>query len=237
MGHDFSQRSTQAELLDFDCNSFAELNNCMRELETINHLTLAYRPTLNWIRRLIKRRPKTSAAGVTILDVGSGGGDMLRMIRAKCSQPGLSLIGADLNPLAAQVARGIGAADGIRYETANIFDFAADETFDLIISSLFAHHLNDRELIRFIRWMDAHATGGWFINDLHRHWLPYYFIKLAAMLFSRDRFIRHDAPLSVKRAFSRKDLARLIAESGIDAGQVRIRWFFPFRFGVSCQKA
>jgi hypothetical protein len=74
MWQDFSHRSPQRELMDEENISFDEFHECLRELEKINTLTLAYRPTLGWIRKIMARVSEP----LCILDVGSGGGDMLR---------------------------------------------------------------------------------------------------------------------------------------------------------------
>lgn len=51
-GQDFSRRSTQAELMDTETVSFQEFHQCLRQLEFINICTLAYRPTLQWLKRM-----------------------------------------------------------------------------------------------------------------------------------------------------------------------------------------
>ena len=48
---DFSRRSTATELMDTDPVSFKEFDDYLRDLERINVLTLAYRPTLLWLKR------------------------------------------------------------------------------------------------------------------------------------------------------------------------------------------
>jgi 2-polyprenyl-3-methyl-5-hydroxy-6-metoxy-1,4-benzoquinol methylase len=213
--------------------SFEQFRNCLRELEIINHLTLAYRPTLQWLRRVMRGRELRS-----LLDVGSGGGDMLRQITQTMPQQAASIAmtGVDLNPWSRQAAAAHKAAVPLYYETMNIFDYPPTRQFDVIISSLFTHHLDETQLVNFLRWMEAHATAGWFINDLHRHWLPYYFIKLTTRLFSRDPMIRHDAAVSVARSFKRDDWQRLLRQAGLADTAVRIRWYFPFRLCVERMK-
>lgn len=226
---DFGRRSVEPELMDSGRISFDEFHHCLQTLERINTLTLAYRPTLKWMRQ---RQGKTR---LTVLDAGSGGGDMLR--RLQKSNPLLKLIGVDLNPWSKKSAElSTTEKAHIRFETADIFDFDVGSGIDIIISSLFTHHLSDDEIIRFLQWMNATARRGWFINDLHRHPLPYYFIKYAVRIFCRNRLIRHDAPVSVARAFSKADWRRFLVRAGIRQDKVRIRWCFPFRYCVSCVK-
>lgn len=229
---DFHQRSTQSELMDSTVASFEEFHDCLGELETINRWTFAYPPTLNWLRRIEKK----AHGPITILDIGSGGGDMLRRIYRRFG-PAMALTGVDINPWSKQAAELQTSPDAlIHYETCDIFSFDSARRAQVIISALFTHHLSDEQLVAFLRWMEQHATLGWFINDLHRHPLPYYFIRWATRLLSNNRLIRHDAAVSVARAFTRADWERLLGQAGIPPEQVRIRWMLPFRYCVERQK-
>ncbi len=230
----FNQRSTENELMDQEGISFAEFHDCLQGLERINHLTLAYRPTLRWLRPWLK-----SGEPICILDAGCGGGDMLRQIerqlRSEPQKNNVRLLGVDLNPWSKRSAALCTNAAAIHYETADVFRFQPEQSLDLIICSLFTHHLSDNQVIDFLRWIDTRARKGWFINDLHRHPLPYYFIKAATALLSRNRLIRNDAAVSVARAFSVNDWQRLLEQAGL-ADRARIQWFFPFRLCISCTR-
>ena len=68
------------------------------------------------------------------------------------------------------------------------------EAFDFIVSSQFTHHLTDDQVAMFIRWMEAHARRGWFIGDLHRHWLPYYGFGLLAWAARWHHFVLQRRP-------------------------------------------
>lgn len=211
--------------------SFEEFRDCLQGLELINHLTLAYRPTLRWLRPWL-----ASGEPLSIVDAGSGGGDMLRQIAKRIQhRDNVQLIGVDLNPWSKQSAERSGAASLIRYETADIFNFEPEKPVDIVICSLFTHHLSDAQLVEFLRWMDGRARKGWFINDLHRHALPYHFIKLATRLFSRNRLIRNDAAVSVARSFTAADWQGLLDQAGIGE-RARVEWVFPFRLCLSCDK-
>ncbi|HSX86059.1 MAG TPA: methyltransferase domain-containing protein [Cellvibrio sp.] len=242
---DFSQRSNETELMDEENISFEEFHDCLIGLERINHLTLAYRPTLQWLRPFLKTSER-----LYILDAATGGGDMLRKIARNwpatfSANEACRMVGVDLNPWSKRSAEY--ASDSfamsspaipssvITYATANIFEFEPDQPIDIVISSLFTHHLTDVQIVDFLRWMDSRVRKGWFINDLHRHPIPYYFIKGATTLFSRNRLIRNDAAVSVARAFTVADWQRLVHEAGL-TGRVRIQWFFPFRLCLSCNK-
>src|SRR5208283_1835974 len=181
--NDLSQRSSQPELMDTESVSFEEFDECLRSLGVINTFTLAYRPTLGWLERMMAGA--SSGQSISVIDVGCGGGDMLRRIWkwARKRRLEVELTGIDLNPWSKKSAEQVTPKDApIRFETGNIFLLDTSLHADFIVSSLFAHHLGDGELVRFIRWMDGHATRGWFINDLHRHPVPRLFLKYGLRL-------------------------------------------------------
>lgn len=123
----------------------------------------------------------------------------------------------------------------IRYRTANVFTFTSGQKFDYIICSLFTHHLDDDLLVEYLRWIDGNAQRGWFIDDLHRHPLPYYFIKYATRILSNNRLIRHDAAVSVARSFTVEEWQTLLARAGL-SGRAEVKWYFPFRICVAGKK-
>ncbi len=233
-GIDFGRRNALTELIDTEDVGFEEFRRCLRDLETANRWSLAYRPTLAWLDRLVDRRGPQGRP-LSVLDVGCGYGDTLRRVRewARARGVEVDLVGIDINPWAKQAAE-LATPPGwpIRYEVANVFELAPGRRFDAVISALFAHHLTDAELVRFLRWMEERAEVGWFICDLHRHPVPYYFLKAFFPALRFHRMCVHDGPVSVARAFGRDDWRRRLAEAGIDPAAVRIAWHFPFRFGV-----
>lgn len=230
----FAARATTPERMDAEAIGFDEFAHCLRDLERLNDWSLAGRPTLSWLRRIVPAdRP------VSMVDVGSGGGGMLRRIDRWARQSGrrIDMIGIDRNPLAARIAAGCTPADApIRYETGDALALGA-RSVDLIVSSLFAHHLTDDELAAFLRWMDRTARIGWFVNDLHRQFVPYWFLRGLGRVAPLDPMVAHDGPVSVTRAFVRADWDRLIAQAGLDRRAVEVRWYAPFRWGVGTRPA
>nr|WP_051033476.1 methyltransferase domain-containing protein [Sandarakinorhabdus sp. AAP62] len=199
------------------------------DLARVNTLTLARWPTLAWLRRQAPSR-----VGFTLLDVGFGHGDMLRAIARWARGAGLraELIGVDLNPRSAPVAAANTRDPGISFRTGRAE--ALDVQPDFIISSLVAHHMRDDELVAFIQWMERTARVGWLINDLHRHWLAWAGFRSLALLFRFHPVVAHDGALSVRRAFTREDWQRILAQAGVEAA---LRPHFPFRWTVeSCPK-
>lgn len=232
---DLSRRTQPAdlpELMDEPC-ARDELRACLRDLARVNRMFVAYRPILLWLDRL---KLQDLSGPVRILDVGSGYGDTLRRIGRWAQTRGIAveLTGLDLNADATAIAAEASpAASGIRWVTGDVFRHQPPQAPHLILSSLFAHHLADEEVVRFVEWMERSALLGWFVNDLSRHPTPYRLFGLFSRLVRLHRFVRHDGPVSFARAFVVAEWERYCAGAGLRSGDVEIRGFTPARLCVS----
>ncbi len=227
----FAERSAEAELMDGDDVPADVFAACVVDLARVNTLTLARPPTLAFLDRALRGRDPS--VPVTILDVGFGAGDMLRAIHRWAGRRGraVRLVGIDLNPRSAPIAGTLTPPTwAIDYRTGDLFDMAETEPIDIVLSSLVTHHMPDAEIVRFLRWMTRQARIGWFVNDLHRHWLPFHGFRAIVTLTPWHPFVRHDGPVSIARSFRRDDWRRLIGRAGLTDEDIAIRWRFPFRY-------
>lgn len=231
MAPDFRRRAGAPEWMDGEDVDFDTFQGCLRDLARVNRLTLAYRPTLAFLARLQRRGLWPQGRPLAILDVGCGYGDTLRAIDRWAAARGLpvALTGLDRNPWSARAARAVAGSQRIAWITGDVFGHRGEA--DVVVSSLFAHHLDDAALVRFIAWQEAHARLGWFVNDLLRHPFSYFGFGLLARAMRWHPFVRHDGPVSISRAFRPADWERLLAQAG--APQARIEPRFPFRLCVS----
>ena len=231
---DFARRTLTPELMDTEDCDFQTFRACLVDLAAVNRLTLAYRPTVDFFERLARAGKLPAGRALRVLDVGAGYGDMLRMLDRWAQRRGLSLelTGADLNPFAARAAReATDPSRPIRWITADAMNLPGEPP-DVVISSLFAHHLDDDQLIHFLAWSEDAARVGWFVNDLHRHAFSYYGFGLLARLMRWHRFVIHDGPVSIARAFEAGDWRDLLREADIPKGAAKVVWRFPFRLCV-----
>ncbi len=229
---DFSRRSLELEWMDTEEVGAEDYARCLADLSVVNTVTLARAPTLAFMRRVARGLPAGSA--LRVLDVGFGQGDMLRRIARWGMRRGLALEleGVDLDPVSAVAAEAVTPPElGIRYRTGDVFDEPA-ASVDVVISSLFTHHLTDEQILRFLAFMERTARRGWFINDLHRHPVAYYGFAALSRAAGWHRFVQHDGPLSVARSFRRADWERLLVSAGLER-VARVRWRMPFRICVS----
>ncbi len=214
------------ELMDGGC-SYEDFRDCLRSLEKVNRWLGGYRPTLSWLDQL----PRGLREPIHIVDVGSGGGDYLRQIAGWARRQNLAvhLTGIDLNPYGARAALETTPEElGIDWVTCDALAYRPDKPIDVVISSLLAHHLEDQEIVGLLGWMEATAQLGWFINDLERtkwsyrmfSWVPWHPI------------VRHDGPVSFRRAFREEDWLRLLATAGNLQNFVTLEHWRPGRLCV-----
>lgn len=223
-------RSREPEWMDGADLSEATMAAVLADLARANRWTLNARPTLGFLARATRgwERGRT----LRLIDVGAGGGDMLRAVHRWATRRGLvpDLHGWDLDPRCAAAARAAtDPALGIHYHVGDAAD-APGPAPDVIVSALVTHHMDDAAIVPFLRWMESAARRGWLVNDLHRHALARDGFALLAWAMRWHPIVRHDGPLSVARAFRRADWDRLLAHAAITAA--RVRWRVPFRLTV-----
>lgn len=218
--------------MDGEDVSAQEFAACIKDLGKVNSVTIARAPTLAFLDSAFAASAPEKM--LTIVDVGFGAGDMLRAVarHAQRRHRRCRLLGFDINPRSEGVARELTPPGmDIQFRTGDAFALAAAEPVDLIVSSLVTHHMHDAEIVHFLRWMEQTARLGWFVNDLHRHWMAYHGFRLLAFAMRWHSFVQHDGPLSVARAFRREDWAALIGQAGL-TNVARVQWRFPFRYCV-----
>src|SRR5579875_2928263 len=231
----FLERAQLTELMD-EPASYEQFRDCLRDLERVNRAVLAYRPTLRWLSQF----SGPAASPLHILDVGSGGGDTLRRIERWALARNLSvqLTGLDLNPHAARAAReSTPAASRIEWITGDVFAYIPRRRVDLIISSIFTHHLTDADIVRFLEWMEQTAARGWFINDLWRSRRSWHLFRALAHLMRWHPFVLHDGPVSIRRSFRPEDWRRYLAAAGLSDDKAQIFPAWPGRLCVARVKS
>ncbi len=213
-------RSNKKELLDGDNITFADIRQNMQELDFINTWLGGHAITLRGFTSLLQNRKN-----IIVCEIGCGGGDNLLAVKAWCNrhQVNIELIGIDYNKDCVAVAESRLQAKFIvaDYKTVHFKDLQPD----IIFSSLFCHHFTEEELLYMLSWMQQ-ARLGFFINDLHRHFLAFYSIKILTGLFSKSYLVKNDAPLSVQRGFTRQDWITLLEQAGINTYSVSWKWAF-----------
>lgn len=218
-----SKRSYIEELLDRNDIPFAEIKKNMQELGIINTLLGGHKITITAAKKLIQNKKK-----ITICEIGCGGGDNLAAIyKSLPKNISVKYIGIDIKQecidFAKQEAKNNFTAEWIVSDYKDVF---FKQKPDIIFSSLFCHHFTEEQLVHQLKWMKENSTTGFFINDLHRHPVAYYAIKLLTTIFSRSYLVKNDAPLSVARGFKKKEWKKMLVAAGIANYTIQWKWAF-----------
>jgi 2-polyprenyl-3-methyl-5-hydroxy-6-metoxy-1,4-benzoquinol methylase len=219
-------RSYQKELMDADDIPFAAMAQTLKELNTVNTRLGGHAITLEGVQQLA---PDQQA--ITVCEIGCGGGDNLFAVYRYCRKKNIPVrfIGIDMNTECIAFARQ-------RYPQLPCewicSDYAAvgweQGKPDIIFSSLFCHHFTDEQLVSMLQWLQRNSGRGFFINDLHRHWLAYYLIKYITRFFSRSYLVKNDACISVARSFRKGEWQQLFLRAGVSLNYIGWRWAFRF---------
>jgi ubiquinone/menaquinone biosynthesis C-methylase UbiE len=207
-----------AELLDGPLDDDAALVANLRDFRRLNRLDGG----ANLTRRAVAALDGAGRAIETILDVGTGGADIPLMLLADATRAGrsLHLTAIDNRPevlAAARVARpGLDRTPGLRLEIADGRGLPYDDaSFDVAHASMVVHHLSPEDAVAFLRELRRVARRGIVVNDLVRgraYWLGAWVVVHA---LAESRFTRNDGPLSVRRAYSRRELDGLVRDAGL----------------------
>jgi SAM-dependent methyltransferase len=224
----FRQRSIELEHLDKGDYTPEEYDGCIVELQRVNRWlgdTSALRDSL------LEEIEKLDLRSFSVLDVGAGSGELLRVIAdwaretdRKARLAGLELNGRSARAIAARATTfpAIGAVRGDAFRLP-----FKNEQFDYAICSLFTHHFKDDKVVAILRELSRVATRGIFVIDLHRHPVAYYFFTTVARLFLHNRLIREDGALSILRSFTPVELARLAQRANLK--DIKVERHFPYR--------
>lgn len=207
------------------------VHQTLREIDTINRLLGGNSVTIEGIRSLLTQN---SAQGpLHILDIGCGSGDMLKLVHQELNNGSVLIetTGLDANPhIIAYAQENCQAFAGMSFFTENVLEAPfRKRDADIVTATLFLHHFTNDQLVEILKTLVRQVRVGIVINDLHRHPLAYYGIKLLTQFFSSSSMVRYDAPLSVLRGFTRKEWVELLRKAGITIYSLKWRWAFRWQ--------
>jgi ubiquinone/menaquinone biosynthesis C-methylase UbiE len=231
----FRQRSYELEHLDKGDYTPEEYEGCMVELRRVNR----YLGDTSALRHsLLKEIESARLKSFSVLDVGAGSGELLRVIAswARETKRSALLVGLELNARSARAiieeSAEFPALSAVRGDALSL-PFA-DNRFDYAICSLFTHHFKDEQVVAILKELSRVARRRIFIIDLHRHALAYYLYTTVGHIFLHNRLIREDGALSILRGFRPQELKQLGARAQLTKVSVERR--FPFRLVLSASK-
>jgi 2-polyprenyl-3-methyl-5-hydroxy-6-metoxy-1,4-benzoquinol methylase len=169
---------------------------------------------------------------VRVLDLATGAGDVpIRLARwASREKLTLECSGCDISPTALDIAGRRAAENSVRIALFQ-HDVVKDGIpvgYDVVIASLFLHHLSEFEAVGLLRRMSVTANRMLLVNDLRRTRINLGLVTLATRCLSRSRIVQHDGPASVRAAFTIDEARQLAVHAGLTNAIVTAR--FPCRW-------
>lgn len=220
------KRRPTPELLDTDCGAAGEIAASLADLRRINRWFGGISTTRAMIEEL---HAQTRRSAFSLLEVAAGSGDVPLAAQQRLARRGVQL---ELLLLDRRRSHLNGAAPAVAGD-ALALPFR-DNSFDLVSCGQFTHHLSPSEVIAFVQEGLRVCRIAVLINDLVRHPLHSALVYAGLPLF-RSRLTRHDAPASVRQAYTVEEMRALLAQT--TAIRVRITRHYLFRMGAIAWKA
>jgi ubiquinone/menaquinone biosynthesis C-methylase UbiE len=228
----FRHRSYEPENIDKGTYTPEEYEGCIVELQRVNRW-LGDARTLQ--DSLLAEIGRTDLRSFSVLDVGAGSGELLRVAAQWARDRNLTgwFVGLEINER---------SAESILEDSTNFPEITsvradalalpfADRAFDFVMQSLTLHHFDDRGAIDVIREMARVAARGIFVIDLHRTPVAYYFYTTVGRLFLHNRLLREDGALSILKSWKPEELEDLGQRAGLP--NMRVEKHFPSRLVLS----
>ncbi len=218
-------RNLQPEWMDDPGVDPRDHADALRGLERINGLSRAASSLFVPIRDLARGLPNQT---LRVLDLACGGGDNTLALADLARRHGLDIHcdGCDLSDQAVLVASENATARGLdaTFFRADALNDPLPGGYDVLLCSLFLHHLESDDASRLLRRMAEGARHLVLVNDLIRSPLGYVLAWSACRLLSRSAIVHHDGPISVQGAFRTQEVTTLAARAGLEGALVRRCW-------------
>ena len=225
---DTTFRTNEREIMDDFTLSGPPLRINLDILASINKWLGGNQVSLDGVKKLVRGYPKDQE--LVIVDLGCGNGDMLRRVSKLGRKMGYTfkLLGIDANNDTIQYAKLLSLGHkNINYLNMNFFsDEFKKIDYDIVLSTLFLHHLNDEEIIEKLSFLKERARIGIVVNDLHRSKLAYFLFNIVSF-FINNKIIRNDGLVSIRRGFKKHELERFAQQLNIES---QITWKWAFRY-------
>ncbi|MEP6901277.1 MAG: methyltransferase domain-containing protein, partial [Actinomycetota bacterium] len=175
----------------------------------------------------------------SVLDVGAGSGEFLRMIAGFVRKQNrkANLFGLELNERSAQAileeSKDFGEIESIRGDALNL-PFP-ENSFDYTVCSLFTHHFTDETVVKILSEMARVARRKIFVIDLHRHQMAHFSYQIFCTAFRISPLVREDGLLSILRSFIPDELKFLAEKANLE--NVSVERHLPFRLVLEAEKS
>jgi len=222
-------RRMTPEIMDQPGLSAAEHAAALRGLKRIHKFS---RTLPHLVKPLAPLMKPAGTEPVTVLDIACGGGDLLCDLARVAAGRGWNarFSGTDISDQAIEIARDNARRAGhdIRFFASNAVRDPVPERFDIVMCTLFLHHLTEDEAKRLLTHMAAAARSLVLADDLVRSPFGYGLAQLGCHLLSRSPVVHFDGPVSVQAAYTPTEIRTLAESAGLAGCHVATHW--PQRF-------
>lgn len=213
------------ELLDTDSGTPEEIQGSLADLATINRYLGGHRTTCKLLREVARQAGKT---GLRFLDVGGGTGEFAGGVERNLCRSGLQLHATVLDRMPAHLSKE--SRNGRFRISGDALSLPfQDRSYDVVGSNLFSHHLEPQQLVQFFNEALRVSRIAMIVNDVRRSYF-HLAATYAGFLFYRSRITRHDAPASVRRAYTAGELKTLLTKT--TASKITIENYYFQRLGI-----
>lgn len=214
------RRFYENEIMDDFSIQDERIDVALKELNIINKYLGGNSVSVKGLKLL-----KDKNEDISIIDIGSGGSDLYKAIKNNFNN--LFYVSVDLNKRACTYNIKENNNPTI---CGNAFSLPFNNnSFDFLHASLFIHHFNENEINLLLNEFVRISRKGIIINDLHRSIFALVSISVLTTLFSKSEMVKHDAPLSVKRGFTKSELKNILKKLSCDFS---IKWNWAFRWMI-----
>ena len=224
-----SERRLQPELMDAPDVEERAHRHALAGLGRINQLSFSSGilwPSLRQLARRCHRRP------LRVLDLASGGGDVLCGLVRRARRAGIQLEvhGIDRSPLAVETATATALRLGVeaRFEVGDVLAGEWPEGMDVVMCSLFLHHLEEQDVVGLLQRMRESAALAVLANDLVRSRVGYWLAGWGCRALTRSSIVHVDGPRSVEGAFTLDEARDMASRAGLTGLRLTRHW--PERF-------
>jgi SAM-dependent methyltransferase len=232
------QRHRSPELMDQPGLGFAEHIRALQGLRRINVWSRTV-PILWAAVAGLGRSTERSSRPLRILDLATGGGDTPLALARRAAKRDVCLEadGCDASPQAVWYAGEQARFQGstARFFVLDVLNDVIPTGYDVLLCSLFLHHLSSTEAARLLERMRVAARRLVIVDDLIRSRLGYTLARAGCHLLSRSRVVHADGPASVAAAFTLCEIHTLAAQAGLQGATITRHW--PERFLLGWSKA
>lgn len=230
-------RQREPELMDQPGLSDSEHGNALMGLRRVNWFSRS--SSMFW-KPLLKLSQTSDQRPLRILDIASGGGDVSIDLATRARQAGLDveITGCDISEYAVQHATELAQhrhLKNVHFFQNDIFQEPAEQKYDLVMCSLFLHHLDEPQAVQLMKWMAESTRHLMLINDLRRTRLGYWLAWGGCRLLTRSPIVHTDGPISVAAAFSVEEAEQLAQQAGLTDFHISRQW--PQRFLLEWSRA